>query len=79
MEHKNYRYFWDVSGTGSRRHTPYMCEYSGVPLRDQSLRQDRHDLEVGFELIFIDHVLSERHKLSVYKRYVAKIVPLPHY
>ena len=33
-----------------------MCEYSEVPLRHQSSRQDRHDLEVGFEFDYVIHV-----------------------
>ena len=49
-----------IGGTRSRRHTPYVCEYSKVPLRHQSSRQDRHDLEVGFSSTTSSTFISKR-------------------
>ena len=68
-----------IGGTGSRRHTPYECEYSEVPLRHRTSRQDRHDLEVGFGSTTSSTFALEREMLSVYKRHVTGTVPLPHY
>ena len=55
-----FRNLGGIGGTGSRRHTPYVCDYSELPLRHRPSRQDRHYLEVGFGSTTSATFISER-------------------
>ena len=71
-----FRHPGGIGGFGSRRLTPYVCEYLEVLLQHSSSSscQVRHDFEVGFR-----SSTPTYYTLSLYKRYVTGTIPLPHY